>query len=227
MNLAGWALVVGRDQLAAARWQLHYLARRGGPERYLVGGRQPVLLLPGVYEPWEFLRPVGDRLNALGHPVHLVREIGYNRRAIVPTAELVARFLIERDLRHVIIVGHSKGGLIGKQLMVTDAVADRIDRMVAINSPFSGSRLARFAPGATLRAFAPTNPLLSTLARNREANSRIVSIFSRFDPNIPEGSRLDGAVNIELPISGHFRPLDRLVLLAAVERAIESAQGTE
>lgn len=197
------------------------------PLRYAEGTREPVVLLPGVYEPWQFLRPVGDRLNALGHPVHLVQEVGYNRLAVVPTAGLVAHLLVERDLRRVIIVGHSKGGLIGKQLMVTDAVAGRIDRMVAINTPFSGSSLARFAPGATLRAFAPTNPVLDALARQSKPNSRIVSIYSRFDPNIPEGSRLEGAVNIELPLTGHFRPLDHSVLLAAVEAAVESVSGTE
>lgn len=227
MNVPRWALVWGLDHLVATRWQLRNLVDTGVPAHYADGDRQPVLLLQGLYETWQFLRPIGDRLNALGHPVHLVQELGHNRRPIVPTAELVARILVERGLRRVIIVGHSKGGLVGKQLMLMDAVAERIDRMVAINSPFSGSRLARFAPVSRLRAFAPTDPVLSSLARNLEANSRIVSIFSRFDPDIPEGSRLEGAVNIELPISGHFRLLDRGALLAAVERAVEGAQGTE
>jgi len=227
VNAARWALVWGLDHVVAARWHLRTLVDNAVPAHYSAGDRQPVLLLQGLYETWQFLRPIGDRLNALGHPVHPVPELGHNRRPIVPTAELVARILVARDLRRVIIVGHSKGGLVGKQLMLMDAVADRIDRMVAINSPFSGSGLARFAPFSPLRAFAPTDPVLGGLARNLEANSRIVSIFSRFDPDIPEGSRLDGAVNIELPIAGHFRPLDRAVLLAAVERAVEGAQGTE
>ena len=227
MNVPRWALVWGLEHLVATRWQLRNLVGNEVPAHYLAGDRQPVLLLQGLYETWQFLRPIGDRLNALGHPVHLVHELGHNRRPIVPTAELVARTLIERELQRVIVVGHSKGGLVGKQVMVMDAVADRIDRMVAINSPFSGSRLARFAPVARLRAFVPTDPVLSGLARNLEANSRIVSIFSRFDPDIPEGSRLDGAVNIELPIARHFRPLNRSVLLAEVERAVEGVQGTE
>lgn len=227
MNAGRWALAWGLDHVAAARWHLRSLAGDAAPARYSTGDRQPVLLLHGLYETWQFLRPIGDRLNALGHPVHLVQELGHNRQPIVPTAELVARILIARDLRGLIIVGHSKGGLVGKQLMVMDAVADRIDRMVAINAPFSGSRLARFAPFSPLRAFVPTDPVIGELARNLEANSRIVSIFSRFDPDIPEGSRLDGAVNIELPIAGHFRPLGRRALLAAVEQAVEAVQGTE
>lgn len=227
MNVPRWTVEWVMDHYVAARWLVRYRLDGGVPQGYPVGDRQPVLLLPGVYETWQFLRPIGDRLNALGHPVHVVPELGHNRWPIVQTAEVVARLVLERDLRRVIIVGHSKGGLIGKQLMVTDAVADRIERMVAINTPFSGSSLARFAPGATLRAFAPSDPVLGSLARNSEANSRIVSIFSRYDPDIPEGSRLDGAANIELPLSGHFRPLDRSALLNAVVGAVGSGQGTE
>ncbi|HXD60829.1 MAG TPA: alpha/beta hydrolase [Lacisediminihabitans sp.] len=221
MNVARWSLVWTLDHVYAARVQLRYLADGSVPQAYLDGDAPPVLLLPGVYENWQFLKPVGELLNSLGHPVHVVRELGYNRQPIADSAELATRILIERDLRHVVIVGHSKGGLIGKQLMVKDAVAGRIDRMVAINSPFSGSRLARYAPGAPLRAFLPSNETIATLAQNLEANSRITSIFSSFDPVIPEGSRLDAAENVELPLSGHFRPLGSRELLDAVRRAVE------
>jgi hypothetical protein len=126
-----------------------------------------------------------------------------------------------------VVIGHSKGGLIGKQLMVTDTVADRIDRMVAINSPFSGSRFARMAPGATLRAFSPKDSTLRMLAENLEANTRITSIYSTLDPIIPEGSRLDDATNIELPVTGHFRPLGQRVLLEAVDRAVDGEHARE
>jgi pimeloyl-ACP methyl ester carboxylesterase len=227
MNLARWSGVWTLDHVYAAGVQLRYLADATVPERYGAGEAAPVLLLPGVYENWQFLKPVGDMLNRIGHPVHVVRELGYNRKSIADSAELAARILIEHDLRHTVVVGHSKGGIIGKQLMVTDAVAERIDSMVAINSPFSGSRLARYAPGAPLRAFLPTNETIATLAENLEANSRITSIFSSFDPVIPEGSRLEGAENIELPLSGHFRPLGNPELLAEVREAVEGGRGTE
>ncbi|WP_349897075.1 esterase/lipase family protein [Parafrigoribacterium soli] len=227
MSVARWSWVWTLDHVYAAGVQLHYLADAAIPERYATGEAPPVLLLPGVYENWQFLKPIGDLLNRLGHPVHVVQELGYNRKPIADSAELATRILVERDLRHTVIVGHSKGGIIGKQLMVTDAVADRIDSMVAINSPFSGSRLARYAPAAPLRAFLPTNETIATLAANLEANSRITSIFSSFDPVIPEGSRLEGARNIELQLSGHFRPLNDPRLLAAVREAVGGATGPE
>jgi pimeloyl-ACP methyl ester carboxylesterase len=221
--IAAWVI----DHVLAAGWQWKHLRNQEIPERYARGDREPVLLLAGVYETWQFLRPIADRLNERGHPVYLIPEIGYNRAPIVSTAARVERFIIARDLRDIIVIGHSKGGLIGKQLMMTDAVADRIDRMVAINSPFSGSRFARLAPGATLRAFSPKDRTLRMLADNLEANSRITSIYSALDPIIPEGSRLDAATNIELPVTGHFRPLGQRVLLEAVDRAVDGHHGRE
>ena len=54
-------------------------------------------------------------------------------------------------------------------------------------------------------------------------NARITSIYPRFDPNIPEGSRLEGATNVEIPLWGHFRILTAAEALAAVVAAVERA----
>ncbi|HEY0260939.1 MAG TPA: alpha/beta hydrolase [Lacisediminihabitans sp.] len=199
--------------------QARHLLRPTTPERYLGGDRPPVLLLPGIYETWQFLLPVADRLHRLGHPIHVLTGLGYNRGTIPDAAALAERYLEDRDLRGVILVAHSKGGIIGKRLMVDDRDG-RIARLIAVNSPFGGSSLARFAPNRALRVFSPRDPILTALAANLEANSRITSIYSRLDPLIPEGSRLEGATNVELDLVGHFRPLGSVRLMAEVENAI-------
>lgn len=202
------------------RQQLRHLASNTPPAEYSRGELAPVLLLPGVYETWRFLQPVADRLNALGHPIHILPELGYNRLTVAASAGLAQRYLRERDLRDVILIGHSKGGLIAKQMMVTDDLEGRVSRLVAINSPFQGSSLARWAPVKSLRAFSPADSTVATLAANLAANHRIVSIYSRLDPLIPGGSELTGATNVLLPVVGHFRPLGAAQLLTEVERAI-------
>ena len=231
MNIARWVSAWLLDRVIVVGFHLRYLISSAVPVAYSRGERAPVMLVQGAYENWQFLRPLGDRLNSLGHPVFVVPELRHNRGPVGPSTDIVARYLVEHELRRVIIVAHSKGGIMGKQLMVTDGVAERIDRMVAINAPFSGSRLARLVPRTTLGEFTPTNGILSALARHTEANSRIVSIFSRLDPVILEGCRLEGARNIELPLSGHFRPLTGGALLDVVVGAVEDAQsptqGTE
>jgi pimeloyl-ACP methyl ester carboxylesterase len=224
VNVIRWSSVWLVDHVIAAGWQFRRFSEPEVPSTFRAGEGAPVLLLPGVYEPWQFLRTIGERLAELGHPVHVLPELGYNRRPIAETAEQAAAYLLFHDLHHVIIIGHSKGGIVGKQLMVSALIADRIDSMVAINSPFSGSRFARYAPGATLRAFSPTDATLQTLSANLEANSRITSIYSSLDPVIPEGSHLEGAQNFELPLSGHFMPLWRDSLLELVVRVVESGR---
>jgi alpha-beta hydrolase superfamily lysophospholipase len=195
--------------------------RRTVPPRYEKGTRRAVVILPGVYETWHFLRPIADELNRRGHPVHVVQAMGHNRDAIPATSALVARELAARDLRDVALVAHSKGGLIGKHLLAHDDPEGRIDRLVAVATPFAGSRLARYAVGSTLRAFLPGDPVIRGLAGERAVNARITSIYPRFDPNIPEGSRLEGATNVEVPLWGHFRILIAPEALAAVVAAVE------
>jgi hypothetical protein len=85
--------------------------------------------------------------------------------------------------------------------------------------------LARYTVGSTLRAFLPGDPVILSLARERAVNARITSIYPRFDPNIPEGSRLEGATNVEIPLRGHFRILTAAEALAAVVSAVEGSAG--
>ena len=187
------------------------------------GDLAPVLLIPGVYERWQFLRAAGGRLARAGHPVHVLELLGRNIDEIPDAAALAQRYLDDHDLRNVTIVGHSKGGLIGKHMMLFDDVDGRIDKLVAIASPFQGSSLAKYVPVRPLRAFIPTATTLTLLAENAEVNSRIVSIYGEYDPHIPGGSRLEGATNIALPANGHFRLLADERVLDEVVAAVASA----
>lgn len=189
------------------------------PFAYEAGTARPVVLVPGVYERWHFLRPVANRLAAAGHPVHIVRELGVNARAIPRTAERLLAFLSRHDLRGVALVAHSKGGLVGKAAMLEDSEG-RIDRLVAVATPFSGSRMADLMVVPALRVFRPRNPVIRRLVAEREVNTRITSIFPAFDPHIPEGSVLEGATNVRLDVVGHFRVLEDPAALDAVVSAV-------
>lgn len=135
-------------------------------------------------------------------------------------AELVRQYLVEQDLSRVIVVAHSKGGLIGKQLMLLPEGARRVDHMVAVNTPFSGSVYARFFLVPSIRAFSPRDKLLLRLQGSSDVNARITSVFSRFDPHIPGGSFLQGARNIRLDTMGHFRPIGDSRLLDVLKQEV-------
>ena len=196
------------------------LFTRRTPTSFESGDRAPVVLLAGVYEPWSLLRPSAEALSAAGHPVHVVSALGYNRAPIEKAAVSVMAYIVERDLRGVILVAHSKGGLVGKHVLAIDDTDGRVDRLVSVATPFGGSTLAPLVPSRTVRALGPAAAIIVTLAANLEVNAKITSIYGDYDPHIPGGSNLVGATNVEIPIVGHFRLLsDRRVVAAVVDAA--------
>lgn len=203
MQLGAWW---ARDYAYALAWQARSFVNRTDPSSFLSGDRTPVVVLPGIYENWKFMQPVIEQLHERGHPVHVVEMMRRNHRPVEEMAAQLVTYLETHDLTDVILVAHSKGGLSGKLAMVGPA-GERVRGMLAIATPFGGSRYARVMPLSSLRAFSPRNPAIVNLSGHGSVNSRIVSVFARFDPHIPERSELPGAKNVALSTGGHFRIL--------------------
>ena len=215
-----WAL----DYRYAAVRQVQGVLDRTDPAAYREGGtRRPVVVLPGIWETWHFLRPLIEHLHDAGHPVHVLAALGWNGGTVDAGAALTVDHLRRHDLTDIVLVAHSKGGLIGKAAMLDAADGSRIAAMAAISTPFSGSVYARYAPIRSLRAFSPRDPTTLRLAANREVNARITSIYGEFDPHIPGGSHHPPAVNVEVPVGGHFRILAAPRTLAALDDALTRA----
>ncbi len=208
------------DYWYAGWWGLRAALSAKPPARWATGEKDPVVLLPGVYESWSFLKSVGEHLHRAGHPVHVVPELRRNIDTI-PDAAAIAQHTIDTlGLERVALVAHSKGGLIGKHMMAFDDTSGRIRSLTAIATPFGGSRMARYMLVRTLRAFLPTDATITTLAANLVLNARITSVYGEWDAHIPDGSMLDGATNVQLPIIGHFRVLRDPRVLAAVQEGV-------
>ncbi|MEX5298875.1 alpha/beta hydrolase [Kocuria sp. CPCC 205292] len=216
-DLAVWAL----DYVYALRWQAAGLLGRWDPAHYRgpgAPGRPPVVLIPGIYESWTFMLPVAGVLREHGHDVHVVEDLRFNTGTIEEMAALVDEHIRREELERCVLVAHSKGGLIGKHLLAHHNARTVIQGLVAVNTPFSGSKLARLLPLPAIRVFLPHSPELTALTTRREVNQRIVSVYGLFDPHIPGGSRLEGARNVQLGTRGHFLPLsDPRVHRAIVE----------
>lgn len=220
-----WRWVV-RDSAYAARVRVDAVLRDHDPLAFRAGMAAPVVMIPGVYETWHFMEPLAARLAQRGHPVHLLAQLGANRRPIAQTAAIVAEHLRAEHLRGVVLVGHSKGGLVGKHVMAFDDPEGRVDRLVAVASPFNGSAYARFMVQPALRTFRARHPIVRSLRERADIDARITSIYPEFDPHIPEGSEIDGAFNIEVPVRGHFRVLIEPWALETVVAAVEGRHVT-
>ena len=204
VRIAGWWAL---DYAYAVGRQLRSAVSRVSPDEFLSGTGRPVVVIPGIFEDWRFMLPLIRELHRAGHPVHVVTVLQRNRLAVPKAADLIAGYLRERDLTDTMIVAHSKGGLIGKYAMMSLDPEQRIGRMVAVCSPFSGSRYAGYMLLPSLRALSPRNAVTLQLSREQSVNGRITSVYGLFDPHIPEGSVLPGARNVQLETGGHFRIL--------------------
>lgn len=196
------------DYVYALRYQLFSIRDHETAVHYRNSGKDVVVLIPGIYENWHFMKPVAKVLYDAGYDVHVIDGLGYNRGTVETMASLVKDYIDTNKLTNIVLVTHSKGGLVAKYLLSVYNETKVFKGLVAINAPFSGSRYAYILPFRSLRIFIPTSPILLTLAKDRIVNDRIVSIYGIFDPHIPGSSHLEGAQNIQLPVYGHFRVLD-------------------
>jgi pimeloyl-ACP methyl ester carboxylesterase len=201
--------------------------RLGTPSAWDDGQRAPVLLIPGVYETWAVMEPLARALHEAGHPVHTVPALGFNSRDLAGSARLVAQRIHRLDLDRVILVAHSKGGLIGKLVLGDPWLGGRVAGLVAVNTPFAGSGLASWFPTRAVRALRPADPVVQALSRTVDRNARIVSLSAPFDPHVPGRAALRGATEVALPLDGHFRPLGDPRVHALVVEQVARLEASE
>lgn len=195
----------------ARGWTQTYI-HRNPPKHYLgyiVSGKNPVILLPGITNKWSFLKSIGDKISLLGHPVYIVPKLGYNLHDTATSAKIVDELIRENDLKNVVIVAHSKGGLIGKYLLIHHDGDRRIKNLIAIATPFSGSAMAHLVPHEAFDELEPDSELIADLDAHKSLNKKITSIIPVFDNHVwqEKGSFLEGARNIKVDVHGHHRLL--------------------
>ncbi|MGC9603276.1 MAG: alpha/beta fold hydrolase [Minisyncoccia bacterium] len=222
MKLVPWV----RDYIYAAKGHgLAFLSRK--PPAHYLGyiekGRAPVVLIPGIYTKWHFLKAIADPLSNLGHPIYVVDKLGYNTKGIPDAAKLVRELIDEKNLQNVIIIAHSKGGLVGKYLLAKYNNDSRVRKMIAVATPFGGSRLAHFIPHRSAKELAPESEIIRELEKEENINRLIVSVFGLFDNHVRPtlSCRLEGAKNIQIPVYGHHKILFSRETLKTVLEEIE------
>src|SRR3989344_3367922 len=196
-----------QDYLYLARRHAHALLVRKPPHHFLVRvleGKAPVILLPGIYEKWHFLHAIAEPISHCGHRVYVLEHLGYNTRGIKESARMVRELIEKEDLRRVVIVAHSKGGLIGKELLLRHNDDGRIIRVITIATPFAGSHLARI-PLKGISELHPSSEIIRALHEQQSANHLITSIYGVFDNHVwpNESAVLSGAENIQVEAHGH------------------------
>lgn len=186
------------------------LIHKNPPKSYLdlaLKGKSPVILIPGISNKWGFLKHLGDSISQKGHPVYVAAGLKFNFLDIPTSAKIVRSIIDENNLKEVVIVGHSKGGLIGKYLLIHQNKDEKIKKVIAIGAPFSGSKLANYTLGKSFEELTPQSKIIQEMKRNVKINLRITSIIPSFDTRVwhKKGSFLQGAKNIKIKVNGHHK----------------------
>ncbi len=200
------------DYIHLARGQSYAFIFRRPPKHYLgfvEENKLPIILIPGVFGTWHFLKDIADPLSLNGHPVYILENLGHNLKEI-PAAARIVRSLIEKeDIRDCVIVAHSKGGLVGKYVLAFFNRDKRVKKVIAIATPFAGSHIVKLFPVGPLKELLPESEVIKKLECSTEINNDIISIFGIFDNHVwpLESCRLNGARNIQIKVRGHHKIL--------------------
>ncbi len=222
-RLAHWT----RDYLYAIHKATNAFIFRKPPAHYLGytnDTKSPIILIPGIFEKWHFLKAIADPLSLKGHPIYALEHLHYNTKEIPVSASLVRELIEEKGLKKAIIVAHSKGGLIGKHLLAFYNKDDRVKKLIAIATPFGGSEIVKFIPHKRVRELSPESKIIQELQQEKAVNKKIISIYGVFDNHIwPETSCcLEGAENIQLEAYGHHKILSDKKVIDLIISKVES-----
>lgn len=215
------------DSLYAGRCIVTTLVHKSPPEHYLghiINGKVPIVIIPGIFSQWGFMKKIADSLSLLGHPVYLVPQLGYNLYNIPHSSSLVATVIEKENLKNVILIAHSKGGLIGKYTMIHNDKEKRIIGMVSIATPYSGSAMTKILPIEPVKELHNDSLIIKDLTADTLVNKDIISICPEFDNYVwaHEGSYLEGAKNINVTVHGHHAVLQSSFVIEKIKESVES-----
>lgn len=168
-----------------------------------------VVVLAGLSTPWRFMRPVLDALSDRGYRVLVLPQLGWNLFSVATLAGVVERYLLAHpEYGRVLFVGHSKGGLIAKQVLLDDLAGEHTIGAVTLSAPFAGAKAARLVHGSNpiaremigLRA---GTPMQLALSMRDEVDARITSIIPLYDQIVGYPGILPNGRNRTVRALGH------------------------
>ena len=183
----------------------HYL-------EHIAPGKVPIILIPGIFGKWTFLKELGDVLSLEGHPVYIIPDLKYNLFSIPHSASIVDSLVKSvrvstPSFEKAIIVAHSKGGLIGKYFLNHYNKEGSVIQMISIATPYSGSSMAKFLPLDPIKELDTDSLIIQDLTKHVGINKKITSIIPEYDNHVwaEKGSYLEGAHNVHVTVHGHHR----------------------
>lgn len=215
--------IVDNYQLVLRR-QVRSLASKDPPANWKVGTNREVLLLPGFLETWIFMEIIGNHLNKKGYRVHVVKELKRNTAPVEEQMKFVEKYVSQNKLKNLIIISHSKGGIIARYLLNSSPASESVTRIITIASPHQGTKFAKLKI-LNLTELIPQSKLLKQLSKQNYL-SKITNIYPSFDSTVipNENLILEGASNIKLKTAGHTKILESKETLNLLDKILTTTE---
>lgn len=177
------------------------------PKEWSRGDKGNVILIPGFADNHYYLTYIGNELNHLGFKIHVLSNFNTTRYTIDRLAARLAKYIKTNDLDDVILIGHSKGGLVAKYAADHyPSIDEHIRYIFTIATPYRGVYWGKFKWIPYAWEFNPLNPVLEQINKETEISSRLINIYSRIDNVIIPNSSLYyeyARANIKVNFIGH------------------------
>jgi len=178
------------------------------PTEWENGTKGNILLLPGFHQKWPFMELLGSALNHAGYRIYYCQNLRNHTCGVEPSAKIIEEFLKENNLKDVVIVAHSKGGLIAKHLLHFSREKWRIRQVITLATPYKGSLLACCSPAAW--EMRPGSPLIKKILNGEHGCEKIIAFYPKLDNMVvPNKNLIDPKLkSIQVDSIGHTRLLD-------------------
>lgn len=205
------------EYLLILRLKVTSFIKRTPPAYWKNGTKGDVIIVPGFAETWVYEEMPASHLNKLGYRIHVIHELDSNFVPIQKATEIVSDYIKKNELTDVILLAHSKGGIIAKRVL--DSLPEKIiQKIITISVPYHGTFWG-YGYFLRLKEMQPASEIIRSTLKETKNNSRIYNYYSQIDNNvIPNKSAiLEGARNMQIGVIGHTRILRDISLLEHID----------
>lgn len=177
--------------------------KKNPPAEWKNGNTGDILLVPGFDETWVFLETIGNYFNNKGYKIHTVSTIEPNVKPIKYCVGEVMKYIVKNNLTNVIIMSHSKGGIVTKRLLQNTSIEERVKIAFSLATPYGGVHWA-YKWMKNVYEFVYTSEIINEMEKTRPSK-KLINLYPRFDQVVFPKNKLflHNGTNIEVDVVGH------------------------
>lgn len=187
---------------------LSELKRQTPPSEWIKGSRGTIIVIPGFNSTWVTLQTIANHLNKSGYRILVIPQLKRHHTNLEKSAKILAKYIQENNLKDVILISHSKGGLIAKYMMDTQPAGKNVKLSISIAAPYQGS-IFGYLRIFSLFELIPDCPFINSFNAITTNNHKIYNLYAKVDNHVLPNKNvlLPGAHNIMIGVIGHTRIL--------------------